>query len=121
MVPNNSQIENAILYCEKQIRRYTKLRNDLILANQWEPGNILAGSCPAPSPTNFPDSPDISESLATGGAGVVPGPAILERKFSPSPHADRGLGDLLPVCIFGQGEYSKPFTPSFKNKKVINL
>lgn len=121
MVRPNNQLENAILYCEKQIRRYTKLRNDLNFANQRGPGNILADSRPAPSLTNFPDSPNISESLATSGAGVVPGPANLEREFSPSPQADRGLGDLPPVCCFGQGEYAKPFTPSIKNKKVINL
>lgn len=117
MVRNNNQLGNAIIYCEKQIRRYTKLRDDLRFANQRGPG-ILTVQNPAPSPTNFPGSPHVDHLVS--GAGVVAGPAI-NSEFSPSSIAGRGLGDLVPACSFGQGEYSKPFTPAGKTGIMSRL
>jgi hypothetical protein len=90
MVRNNTQLENSIIFIDIKLNRLLHTRkviegilNDL---NDNQRGPVSSSDTahkPAPSP----------------------------KLFSPL-QAERGLGDLPPLCSFGQGDFTRCFTPA---------
>lgn len=118
MVRNNTQLENAVKHIDLKIDQLLHTRkvidgllNDLAKLDSGEPAqpNHLIQE-PAPSLlTNFPSASPFAEPLATGGTGVVPGPAISFDEFSPL-QAERGRTSS-PLCQFNQGDYVEEYSP----------
>ena len=118
MVRNNTQLENSIIFIDIKLNRLLHTRkviegilNDLNDNQRGPVSSSDTAHTPAPSlHTNFPEVPPFAEPMATGSGGVVPAAAFSE-SFSPL-QAERGLGDLPPLCSFGQGDFTRCFTPA---------
>jgi len=88
MVRNNTQLENSIIFIDQKLNRLLRTRKVIegIL-------NDLNNNQRGP--------------VSSSDTAHKPAPS----QFSPL-QAKRGLGDLPPLCLFGQGDYARRFTPA---------